>query len=164
MLLKKKKKLIGQQGNQKGSLKIPWDRSSLHGSGKKETPGHLAPKASGACVQELHRTEGSRHPILERHTQAIMCTGSQGKAEAPLECGLDLTAVLGGYPRKTGGDCSSLWGKDIGGKSLGNIHQPVFLQRWHLGKIRPHSSVLRTHRPNNNLGGITAPPISKQAA
>ena len=29
---------------------------------EKETPEHLALKASGACVQELHRTGGNRHP------------------------------------------------------------------------------------------------------
>ena len=85
----------------------------------------LASKASGACVQELHGTGGKGDPILERCKQAFMCTGSQGKAEAPQESGLNLTAVLGGSPGKTGGDCGLLWGKDTGGKALGN--QRVFL-------------------------------------
>ena len=34
----------------------------------------------------------------------------------------------------------------------------------HFGKIWPHPSALRSPRPNNNPGGITAPPISKQVA
>ena len=88
---------------------------------------HLALRAIRACAQELHRTGGNRNPILERCTQAFMCTGSQGKAETPLKSGSDLTAVLGRSPGKTGGDFSSLQGKDIGGKGLGNNHQHMFL-------------------------------------
>ena len=34
----------------------------------------------------------------------------------------------------------------------------------HFGKIWPHPSGLRSPRPNNKLGGNTAPTISKQAA
>ena len=59
-----------------------------------------------------------------------MDTGSQGKVEAPKESGSVLTAVLRVSPRKKRGDCSSLWGKDIGGKALRNIHQQAFLWRW----------------------------------
>ena len=33
----------------------------------------------------------------------------------------------------------------------------------HCGKIWPQPSVLKSPRPNNNPGGITAPPISKWA-
>ena len=94
---------------------------------EKEPPEYLALKATGACARERHETEGNGDPILERCMWAFVCTGSQGKAEAPWESGLDLTAVLGGSPGKTGGDCGLLWGKDIGGKGLGNIHQCVFL-------------------------------------
>ena len=54
---------------------------------------------------------------------------------------MDLTAVLGGSPGKTG-ECGLLWGKGIGGKALGKC---VFLWRWPFWE---------------NL----APPISKQAA
>jgi len=48
--------------------------------------GERAPGAYGieeAYTQELHRAEGNGDPIPERRTQAFMCTGSQGKAEAP---------------------------------------------------------------------------------
>ena len=85
---------------------------------EKEPPDHLELGASGACAQELHRTGGNRDPILERCTWAFMCTGFQGKEETPKESGLDLTVVLGGSLGKTGGDCGSLWGKDIGGNFL----------------------------------------------
>ena len=71
-------------------------------------PGASGIKASGASVQELHRTEENGVLILERHTLTFMCTGSQGKAVAPLQFGLDLTVVLGGPPKKTGSDCGSL--------------------------------------------------------
>ena len=94
---------------------------------EKEPPERLAPKASGACVQELHRTGGNGEPILERCTQAFMCTGSEGKAETPKESGSDLIALLRGSPGKTGGGCGSLWVKDTGGKGLWNNHQCVFL-------------------------------------
>ena len=93
-------------------------------------PGDLASgeRAPGACcAQEQHGTGGNRDLILKRHRQDFTCTGSQGKAETSWECGSGLTAVLGGSPGKTGGDCGSLWGKDTGGKGLRNIHQHVFL-------------------------------------
>lgn len=50
---------------------------------EKEPLEHLASKASGACAQELHGTGGNGDPILKRHTQTFMCTGSQGKAKSP---------------------------------------------------------------------------------
>ena len=50
---------------------------------EKETLEHLALKANGACVQELHVTGGNGDPILKRHTQDFMCTGARGKAEVP---------------------------------------------------------------------------------
>ena len=84
-------------------------------------------KASGACVQESHRTGGNGDPILERYTQGFMSTRSQGKAETPQKPGSDVTAVIGGSAGKTGGDSGLLWGKDIGGKGLGNNHQHVLL-------------------------------------
>ena len=90
--------------------------------GEKEPLEHLALKASGAYVQELHRTGGNRDLILERCTQAFMCTASQGKAETTQKSGSDLTAVLGVSPGKTGGGCGSMWGKDIGSKTVRNIH------------------------------------------
>ena len=66
-------------------------------------------------------------PFLKgRHTQASMCTGSQGKTETTWESMSDQTAVLEGSPGKTGGDCGALLEKDIGGKVLRN-HQCVFL-------------------------------------
>ena len=42
---------------------------------EKEPLEHLALKARGACVQELHRTGGNGDPFLERCTQAFMYTG-----------------------------------------------------------------------------------------
>ena len=65
-------------------------------------------KGQWACAQKLHRTGGVGDPILERHTQAYMCTGSLSKAETPQESESDLTAVLRGFPGKTGGDCGTL--------------------------------------------------------
>ena len=97
---------------------------------KKEPLEHLALKASGACAQELHRTGGNGDPILKRRTWTFTCTRSQGKAKAPEESGSNPTAVLGGPPGKTGGECGLLWGKDIESKALGNIQQCAFLWRW----------------------------------
>ena len=46
---------------------------------EKEPPEHLALQASGACAKELCGTGGNGDPILERHTQAFMGTGSRAK-------------------------------------------------------------------------------------
>ena len=89
-----------------------------------------APRASGIegqwglCVG-APQDWGKHRPHSERCTQAFMSNGSQGEGGAPQESGSDLTAVLGGSPGKTGGDCGSLQGRDIGSKALGNIHQHV---------------------------------------
>ena len=74
----------------------------------------------------MHRNSiglGETDTILKRHTQVFMCTGSQVKAETLWESVSDLTAVLGGSPGKTGGDCGTLSGEGIGSKALGNIQQ-----------------------------------------
>ena len=86
----------------------------------------MALKANGACAQEVHRTRGNGDPILERNMQTFLCARSRGKAEAPWESGSDLTAVLKGSSGKTGADCGLSWGKDIGSKAVGNVHQPMF--------------------------------------
>ena len=50
---------------------------------EKEPPEHLALKASGTWVQELHGTGGKEDSILKRQTQTFTCPGSQGKAKSP---------------------------------------------------------------------------------
>ena len=92
--------------------------------GEKEPLEHLALKASGACVQELHGTGGNGDSILKRYTQTFTCTVSQGKAKSPWEAGSNLTVVLGPHPGKTGVNGACREGKDIEGKALGNIQQP----------------------------------------
>ena len=64
-------------------------------------------KASGECAPELHRTIGNRDSALGECTQDSMCTGSQGKAEAPYESVSDLSSGLGGAPGKTVACCGS---------------------------------------------------------
>ena len=60
-------------------------------------------------MQALHGIpQENGDSTLERCTQAVMCTGSQAKAETPKESESDLPPVLGGSPGKTGGDCGSL--------------------------------------------------------
>ena len=132
---------------------------------EKELLEHLALKASGACMQELHRTGGNGDPILKRHTQTFTCTGSQGKEKSPWESGSNLTAVLGGLPGKTGVNVACCEGRTSEAK-LSEIFSSVpFSGGGHFGKIWPHLSVsLRSPRANNNPGGITASPLSKQAA
>ena len=86
---------------------------------EKEPLKHLALKASGACVQELHRTGGNGDPILKRHMRTFMCTESQGKAKSPRESGSKLTTVLGGHPGKTGVNVACHEGKTLKAKLLG---------------------------------------------
>ena len=122
---------------------------------EKESLEHLALKASGACVQELHRTGGNGDPILKRRTQTFTCTGSQGRERSPQEPRSNLTAVLGGHHGKTGVNVACCEGRTLKAKP--------FSGGGHFGKIWPHPSALRSPRANNNPGGITAPPLSKQA-
>ena len=77
-------------------------------------------------MQEFHETWGEGESILERCTQAFMCTGSQAQVEIPQESGSYLTAVLGRFPGKIGGDYGLLWGKDTEGKN----HQFMLLWNW----------------------------------
>ena len=119
---------------------------------------HLALKASGACVQELHRTGGNGDPILKRSTQTFTCTESQCKAKSPRESGSNLTAVLGGHPGKTGVNVACCEGRTLEEKLLG-IFSGLSLEVAILGKSGPtHQSALRSPRANNNPGGITDHP------
>ena len=104
------------------------------------------------CLKGAHRLSCALGPRIK------------GKAKSSSESGSNLTAVLGGCPGKTGGDCSLLRGKDIGGRALGNIHQHVFLWKWPFWEnlAPPISAEKPQARPNNNPDGITASPISKQ--
>ena len=86
---------------------------------EKEPLEHLALKASGACVQELHGTGGDRDPTLKRPTQTFTCAGSQSKAKSPWESGSNLTTVLGGQPGKTGVDVSCCEGRSLEAKLSG---------------------------------------------
>ena len=113
----------------------------------------------------------TRDPILKRHTQTFMCTGSQGKAKSPWECGSNLTAVLGDilgkqgrHPPKTGENVACCEGKTLKAKLSGIFSSSAFLWRWPFWEnLAPPVSqpALRSTRANNNPGGITAPPLSK---
>ena len=132
---------------------------------EKEPLEHLALKASGACAQELHGTGGNGDPILKRCTQTFTCTGSQGKAKFPRESGSNPTAVLGGHPGKTGVNVACCEGRTLKAKLLGIFSSCAFLWRWPFWEnlAPPISQLLRSPKANNNPGGITAPPLSKQA-
>ena len=98
---------------------------------------HLALKASGACVQELHGTGGNGDPILERCTQIFTCTESQGKAKSPRESGSNLTAVLGGHPWKTGVNVACCEGRTLEVKLLGIFSSCLSLEVAILGNSGP---------------------------
>ena len=108
---------------------------------KKEPLEHLALKASGVCVQELHRD-----PILKRHTRTFTCTGSQGRARSPQEPRSNLTVVLGGHPGKTGVNVACCEGRTLKAKLLGIFSSMPFSGSGHFGKIWPHLSV-STEKP-----------------
>ena len=129
---------------------------------EKEPLEHLALKSSGACVQELHGTGGNGDPILKRHTQTFTCTESQGKAKSPRESGSNFTAVLGGHPGKTEVNVACGEGRTLKAKLSEIFRSFPFSGSGHFGKIWPHPSAVRSPRPNNNPGEITAPPISKE--
>ena len=130
---------------------------------EEEPQEHLALRASGACAQELHSTGGNRDSILERCTQAFMCTASQGKAETSKEYRSHLTVVLGRSPGKTGVAVAHYGGRTLETKVSGKINSVCSCRGGHFGKIWPHPSGLKSPRPNNNPGGNTAPSLSNQA-
>ena len=108
---------------------------------EKEPLAHLALKASGACVQELHWTGGNGDPILKRHTQTFTCTESQGKAKSPRESRSSLTAVLGGHPGKTGVNVAFCGERTLEAKLSEVFSSVPFSGGGHFGKIWPHPSV-----------------------
>ena len=97
---------------------------------EKEPLEHLALKASGACVQELHRTGGNEDPILKRHTQTFTCTRSQGRVRSPQEPRSNLTAVLEGHHGKTGVNVACCEGRTLEAKLSGIFSSSAFLWRW----------------------------------
>ena len=74
-----------------------------------------------------------------------------------------MTAVPGGHPEKTGVNVAFCEGRTLKAKLSVILSSMPFSGGGHFGKIWPHPSALRSPRPNNP-GGITAPPLSKQAA
>ena len=127
-------------------------------------PEHLALKASGTCAQELLGTGGNGDPILKRRTWTFTCPGSQGRARSPWKSGSNLTTVLGGHPGKTGVNVACCERRTLKAKLLGIFSSHAFLWRWPFWENLAPPSVLRSPWANNNPGGITAPPLSKQAA
>ena len=123
---------------------------------------HLALRASGASVKEPHRTGENGDSILERRMES----GCQGKAEFPQESGQTCLWFLEDLLGKQGVTMTITYygGKTLEAKVLGIFASGCFFRGGHFGKIWPHLSGLRSPKPNNNLGGNTAPPISKQAA
>ena len=97
----------------------------------------MALKASGAGAQELHRTGGSRNPILGKCMQTFTCTGSQGKAGSPGESGSCLAAVLGGPPGKSGVNVACCGGRTLEAKLSGIFISMPFSGGGHFGKSGP---------------------------
>ena len=102
-------------------------------------PEHLAMKASGACVQELHRTGKNGVPILKRPIQTFTYNGSKSKAKSPMESGSNLTAALGGHPGNTGVNVACCEGRTLKAKLLGIFSSVPFSGGGHFGKIWPTS-------------------------
>ena len=121
----------------------------------------MALKASGAFVQELHETGRNGDPILERGTQAF-----RAKQRLHRNLGQTWLQFLEDLLGKQGVTVAYglLWGKALEAEVLGIIISVCPSRGGHFGKIPPHPSGLRSPRPNNNLGRITTPPMSKQSA
>ena len=65
---------------------------------------------------------------------------------------------------KQGVNVACCGGRTLEAKLSGIFSSVPFSGGGHFGKIWPHPSALRSPRPNNNPGRITAPPINKQTA
>ena len=110
----------------------------------------------------LSWTGGSGDPILQRPMQTVMCTGSQGRAEAPQESGLDLIAVFEGSPGKTGVNVARRGGRILEARLSGIFISMHFSGGGRLGKIWPHPSVLRSPRPTTiQVGSQPHPSVNR---
>ena len=76
-----------------------------------------------------------------------------------------LTAVLQGQPGKTGVNVACSEGRTLKAKLSGIFSSSALLWRWPFWEnlAPPISQLLRSPRANNNPGGITDPPLSRQA-
>ena len=97
---------------------------------EKETLEYLALKASGACVQELHRTGGNGDPILKKAHMDFHVHQVPGQSEVSIGIWVKPDCSSWRTSWENRGECGLLWGKDTGGKALGNIQQCAFLWRW----------------------------------
>ena len=112
----------------------------------KEPPEHLALKASGACEQEWRTHPWKVHTDFRVHWVPGQSKGSIGICVRP-DCSL-----LG----KQGVTVACCGRKALETKLLGIFISMHFSGGGHFE--------IRSSRPNNNPGGVTAPPICKQAA
>ena len=132
---------------------------------------HLALKASGAWVQELHRTGGNRDSAFGGAHKMSHTPWPRAKAVTS-DLGQIYLLVLGCVLRrqrmaialsgiiKAGGrnirECSSTWTL-VGGRHLAWV---ISTKTWPY----PTACRLQFLRPNNQQGGNTTPPINRQAA
>ena len=116
----------------------------------------------GIVRRSSKRQEEMETPFLKGSHRISCALGPRVKERLHRNLGQTWLQVRGS-PGQTRGDCGSLWGKDSGGKVLGNNHQYKHLWTGHFGKIWPHSSVLRGPGQTITQVGNTTPPISKQA-
>ena len=105
-------------------------------------------------------------PFLKSTHRLSHALGPREKQCLHRNLGQTLTAVLGGHPGKTGVNVASCEGGTLEAKLSGIFRSSAFLWRWPFWEnlAPPVSQLLRSPRANNNPGGITAPPLSKQAA
>ena len=122
-------------------------------------------KASWAHVQELHRTGENKDSPFLKGTHRISCAlGPRAKQRLHRKLGqtkLQFLEDLLGKQRLTVPCCGR---RALEAKLLGIFIILCSSRDRHFGKIWPQPSMLRNPRKNNNPGGITATPISKQAA
>ena len=94
---------------------------------------HLALRASWVVLRNLmglRKTE----TLLLTDTHRLSCAqGPRAKQRLHRNLGQTCLQLLEDLLGKQGGDCGSLCGKDIGGKSLRNNHQCEFLWGGHFG-------------------------------
>ena len=123
----------------------------------------LSLNTSGACVQEqgLGQTET---PFLKGVHRLSRALGPRTKQKLHRNLGWTYMQFLEDLLGKEGVTVAHCGGRTLEAKLWVVFISVCFLGGSHLGKIWPHSSALRSLRPNDNPGGITAPPISKQAA
>ena len=91
-------------------------------------------------------------------THRLSCTLGPRAKQSLYESGSKLTSFWW-TSWENSSECGLWWGKDIGSKALGNIHQCAFLWRWPFGEnLAPPNSTEKPQAKQKSRWGLSPTP------